>query len=464
MVPAGYFQRVEHVPASFSIKEMGHLILHGHTYIQNMPLYYVILKEWVKVFGDSIYAIRFFSALISLFAFPLIYWLCMELFQSRKVAVTAMILLAVSPFHVLYAQEARPYSLTAILILFSSAALLKAQRQQTAGGWLLYLMTMVIGLYSHVLFMFIAASHCVYMLLVNRFKLNVSLRSYLGVTLISLISFAPWAYMVISNTTVVRFSDFTGDHIPRLLLIQSWGDTLRRTFIDSNLSFENSLFFVLLLMCLFGYALFYFIRNNKNHGSRLFIFNLLAVTAGTLMCYDLILGEKHSYYPRFLMPGILGVEIIVAYFLAGKFDSGSPLERNVWRGIFVFIVAGGLVSCAISSQAGSWWNKALDVNTPSIVKVINSSRSPVVILPRNMLIGRVFSLALMLDSTVNMVSNRSGTCNDIDHFNEIYLIEPSEVLLDSIKNRGYKIIGNYQSLVKLVKVSPGGNGTRESLP
>jgi uncharacterized membrane protein len=182
------------------------------------------------------------------------------------------------------------------------------------------------------------------------------------------------------------------------------------------------------------------------------------------MCYDLILGEKHSYYPRFLMPGILGVEIIVAYFLAGKFDSGSPLERNVWRGIFVFIVAGGLVSCAISSQAGSWWNKALDVNTPSIVKVINSSRSPVVILPRNMLIGRVFSLALMLDSTVNMVSNRSGTCNDIDHFNEIYLIEPSEVLLDSIKNRGYKIIGNYQSLVKLVKVSPGGNGTRESLP
>lgn len=42
-----------------------------------------------------------------------------------------MALIAVSPFHVLYAQEAREYSLWTVTILLSSAALLRAMRVKT---------------------------------------------------------------------------------------------------------------------------------------------------------------------------------------------------------------------------------------------------------------------------------------------------------------------------------------------
>ena len=74
---------------------------------QHPPLYYVIARIWIQWFGDSVAATRSLSAVISLLAFPCIYWLCLELFNSSLTGWVAVALIAVSPFHVLYAQEAR---------------------------------------------------------------------------------------------------------------------------------------------------------------------------------------------------------------------------------------------------------------------------------------------------------------------------------------------------------------------
>lgn len=86
-----------------------------------MRLYFILARLWAELFGDSTRAIRSLSAFISLFVFPSLYWLCRELFDSPRVAWIAISLLAVSPFHVLYAQEARPYSLWVLMTVISSA-------------------------------------------------------------------------------------------------------------------------------------------------------------------------------------------------------------------------------------------------------------------------------------------------------------------------------------------------------
>jgi uncharacterized membrane protein len=75
------------------------------------PLYFLTVKCWAKLFGDSPAATRSFSVWISLLAFPSLYWLYRELFAPSEVAWIAVGLVAVSPLQVLYAQEARPYSL-----------------------------------------------------------------------------------------------------------------------------------------------------------------------------------------------------------------------------------------------------------------------------------------------------------------------------------------------------------------
>jgi uncharacterized membrane protein len=95
------------------------------------PLYFMMGRFWMLLLGDSVTsvtAIRSFSAFLSILVFPCLYWLCTELFGSQVIGWTAVIVVAVSPFHVLYAQEARMYSLWTVLILLSSAALLRAIR------------------------------------------------------------------------------------------------------------------------------------------------------------------------------------------------------------------------------------------------------------------------------------------------------------------------------------------------
>ena len=119
---------------------------------QVAPLYFVMVRFWVEWFGNSVAVTRSFSAFISLLTFPCLYWLCQELFESSLIAWIAMALVAVSPIHLVYAQEARAYSLWVVTILISSAALLRAMRLKTKGAWSIYAATLPLGFYTQLFF------------------------------------------------------------------------------------------------------------------------------------------------------------------------------------------------------------------------------------------------------------------------------------------------------------------------
>ena len=74
---------------------------------EHPPLYYLGLRFWQEIFGSSVTISRAFSAVLSLLVFPAIFWLCWELFRSTIVGWIAVAMVAISPFHIIYAQEAR---------------------------------------------------------------------------------------------------------------------------------------------------------------------------------------------------------------------------------------------------------------------------------------------------------------------------------------------------------------------
>jgi uncharacterized membrane protein len=84
------------------------------------PLYYLMTRFWVQWFGNSVAVIRSLAAIFSILTLPLMYWLCLELFKSPLTGWVATALMPVSPFHVLYAQEARQYSFLTLVIVFAS--------------------------------------------------------------------------------------------------------------------------------------------------------------------------------------------------------------------------------------------------------------------------------------------------------------------------------------------------------
>ena len=78
------------------------------------PLYYLSLAPWIQLFGSSEAAARALSVVFSVGGIALIGWLAYRHF-SLRIASVATLALAFTPMHVYYAQEARMYSLLALL-------------------------------------------------------------------------------------------------------------------------------------------------------------------------------------------------------------------------------------------------------------------------------------------------------------------------------------------------------------
>ena len=85
------------------------------------PLYYVLLHGWIGVFGSSSVAVRLLSGCLGVAAIGLAYLAGRRLGRTptvcRWLGVSAMLVVAVSPYAIHYASEARMYSLAMVLVL-----------------------------------------------------------------------------------------------------------------------------------------------------------------------------------------------------------------------------------------------------------------------------------------------------------------------------------------------------------
>lgn len=199
------------------------------------PLYYLILRTWTQWFGSSVACQRSMSAMIGLLAFPCIYWLCRELFQSSLVGWISIAVVAISPFHVLYAQEAREYSLWGVTILLSSAALLRAMRLNSKGSWSVYTITLSLAIYCHWFSVLVAISHALYVAIVERFRLSKTVIAYLLSSLAGVLTFVPWLVFIVINVDPSSFQDTSAWVYAKpslLAFIQSWTISISRIFVD----------------------------------------------------------------------------------------------------------------------------------------------------------------------------------------------------------------------------------------
>jgi mannosyltransferase len=131
------------------------------------PLYYYLFWLWVRLAGTSEYALRFPSVFFGVLTLPLLWVTARRLFGMRA-AWLAALLLALSPLHVYYAQEARMYTLLTFLGLLSSYLLLRLLNSQSTNLrsphlWS-YVLTVVAALYTHYFAFFLLAAHILYVL------------------------------------------------------------------------------------------------------------------------------------------------------------------------------------------------------------------------------------------------------------------------------------------------------------
>lgn len=107
--------------AHFKVSEMLHWII---TTDQHPPLYYLLLHFWSTFTGNTPYYVRLLSALFGTATIPIIYLIGQRI-SDAKVGLAAATLLAISPFNIRMAQEARMYTLLAFNIGVAIYALVR---------------------------------------------------------------------------------------------------------------------------------------------------------------------------------------------------------------------------------------------------------------------------------------------------------------------------------------------------
>ncbi|MEO5989880.1 MAG: glycosyltransferase family 39 protein [Candidatus Eisenbacteria bacterium] len=115
------------------------------------PLFSLALHAWMRVAGESEWALRFLPAVAGTLMVPVMAWLA-DSWLGRSAAVPAAWLTAGSPFLVWYSQETRGYAWLMLFAALSCATLLELQRRCDAGRVALHLLASAAALLSNLSF------------------------------------------------------------------------------------------------------------------------------------------------------------------------------------------------------------------------------------------------------------------------------------------------------------------------
>src|SRR6058998_586314 len=114
------------------------------------PLYPLLLRGWMGLAGDSEFALRLLSALLGTLFVGASIWARREIFEPR-IGLWSGVWAAVSPMHVYYSQEARPYALLTALLVATYVLLWRALQVGTPARWATVCGVVAAVLYSHYL-------------------------------------------------------------------------------------------------------------------------------------------------------------------------------------------------------------------------------------------------------------------------------------------------------------------------
>jgi 4-amino-4-deoxy-L-arabinose transferase-like glycosyltransferase len=126
------------------------------------PLYYTLLHFWLAL-GDSEFVVRLLSVFIGVSSIVGIYVLVKRLFDARTGLISAL-LLAISPLHIWYSQEARMYILVAALGIASAYLMLLALREGKPRQWLAYVLSTALAMNAHYFAVFLVPFQNLYVL------------------------------------------------------------------------------------------------------------------------------------------------------------------------------------------------------------------------------------------------------------------------------------------------------------
>lgn len=273
------------------------------------PLYYLILRGWSYFAGHSLLSLRLLSIFFGVLTVWAGYALVRAAFKNKRLALISAAVLAVNPFQIQYALEARMYTLGTFLALASSYLLLKATDPESAVSkkkyWALYGITVAAAFYTHYYLFFTIAAQAAYIFLASikwrTFRLLVSgILAYI----LAAILYLPWVPSLLAQVSRVSESFW----IPAM---NRWSvpGTVWKMIFGGDAARESVL---LVTAILAGITVLYFLKRVKN-------FNKWLIVLGAIVPFALSVAlswRTNLYLDRYFVFASLFVSLLIALAFA----------------------------------------------------------------------------------------------------------------------------------------------------
>lgn len=327
------------------------------------PGYFVLALAWVRVVGDALATLRALSAVASVIALLLVHRLARVLFDGADVALAATALVAVSPLHVRYAQEARPYALWTALLVAAAVAVARARRRPSIAAWLGYAGAVGAALWVQPLTLLVLPALAGLALSSDRADAaRRSARSFWAATALALVTWVPWALVCWRGRATIRLTtEWASAPSDVATLARGWLGVLTSVFYrpagEGGLlgagaeSLAGSAIWVALgLVAVAVVAGGLWSMTRAGTPARRFVRLLALFPWAVLALADLVWGGRRSTVARYLVPTWIGAALATACFVAGP-----AVSRR--RSLLLLLLVGlGMATAMRTRSVDVWWD------------------------------------------------------------------------------------------------------------
>ncbi|MFN0188039.1 MAG: glycosyltransferase family 39 protein [Bacteroidia bacterium] len=308
----------------------------------NGILYTICLHFWTKLFGNSDFAVRFLSVIMGMFAIIITYFISMQLFANKKLALLNMLLLAIHPQLISFSQECRTYSFALCFTLLASYLLIRMAQNKNFNNLsvVLYLILVIVSFLSHLSTVYIFGAHFIILLLIYKIewrdwkKLLVLSIIPISILLIWMYSYGFEGLNILTsrnqNYTKLSILDPTNNFYMKTSLYSicaGWGQNLLIFYGNTILNIGIRILLLLPLISIPFILIYYGIKNMETENSKK-INSLIILTISSLIyatILSLIAGHIISFqhlYSIFSTPYsilILSFSILIVSKLANSY-------------------------------------------------------------------------------------------------------------------------------------------------